>query len=56
MDFKTISRYRDLQRQYTREVNKRWPLWVVIQKLEGDIRDLLLTYPELRDIAEEPNK
>ena len=56
MDFKTISRYRDLQRQYTREVNKRWPSWVVIQKLEGDIKDLLLTYPELRDIAEEPNK
>lgn len=56
MDSKIISRYRDLQSQYAREISKRWPSWSVIQKLEGDIKDLLLTYPELRDIVEEPNK
>lgn len=51
-----ISRFQDLQRQYELEVDKRWPSWSVIQRLEGDIKDLLLTYPELRDVVEEPKK
>ena len=56
MDPKIISRFRDLQGQYELEVGKRFPSWSTLQKLEADIKDLLLTYPELRDIKKEPKK
>lgn len=51
-----VSRYLDLQRQYEAELEKKYPNWSRLQRLIADIHDLLRTYPELREIKEEPNK
>lgn len=54
MDSRVISRFLDLQTQYELEVSRKFPSWSTLQKLEADIKDLLLTYPELREIKKEP--